>query len=106
MSVQHMTAQRGSAGENILTCTSNLSIETSSPQSPAFHLHQMLSLPDSEFLPEAHNCCADIIEESACHADLLLSLLEHGEKVFVYGSCSKPCDGVFFVVGSEERRVG
>ncbi|KAL7863849.1 hypothetical protein AOLI_G00152690 [Acnodon oligacanthus] len=85
ISTQHMTAQRRSGSENIVTCTSSLSIVTSSPQTPVFHLHRMLFLPGSEFLPETHDCCADITEEPACCADLL-SPLEHGER-------SKPCDG-------------
>ncbi|XP_075457860.1 protein NYNRIN-like isoform X2 [Ascaphus truei] len=95
LTTQHMTAQRRSGYETILTTTANLTVKYHPSHSgPAVLLHRLLSNtePDSD---HEHDCLTNITLESSPRCDLSSVPLPYGEVVFVDGSCSKPADGVF-----------
>ncbi|XP_053575174.1 uncharacterized protein LOC128664361 [Bombina bombina] len=95
LTTQHMTAQRRSGYETILTSTANLTIKYIAPTGgPAPLLHALISKCPLEH-PEDHNCIDTVHTETSPRLDLQTTPLEEGEVVFVDGSCSKPADGVY-----------
>lgn len=92
---QHMTAQRSSGYEVILTSSANLEIKYSPPNSgPIAFLHAMIIHSEDNTLEE-HDCMDIIQQDTTPRPDLLETPILGAEDVFVDGSSTRPDDRTF-----------
>jgi len=92
ITTQHMTSQRRSNYEHILTGTQNLTISTATHTNPAVHLKALLHGTElDDVVP--HDCMDIINSSSSVRTDLQQTALEHSDfTLFCDGSSMRPDD--------------
>ncbi|XP_046901067.1 uncharacterized protein LOC124484255 [Hypomesus transpacificus] len=92
ITTQHMTSQRRSNYEHILTGTQNVTISTATHTNPAVHLKTLLHGTEPEEVAP-HDCMDIINSTSSVRTDLQQTALEHNDFVlFCDGSAMRPDD--------------
>lgn len=93
ITTQHMTSQRRSNYEHILTGTQNLTISTATHTNPALHLKTLLHGVEQESEDFTNDCMELINSTSSVRADLQQTPLESNDLVlYCDGSSMRPND--------------
>lgn len=93
ITTQHMTSQRRSNYENILTATQNLTISTAAHTNPAIHLQVLLHGKENEIDEEPHDCLQLIEGATSIRSDLRQTPLPDADlTLFCDGSAMRPND--------------
>ncbi|CAJ1067426.1 Hypothetical predicted protein [Xyrichtys novacula] len=93
ITTQHMTSQRRSNYEHILTGTQNLTISTATHTNPAIHLKSLLHGDKDIDDVKEHDCMDLINSTSSVRTDLQQTPLNNGELVlYCDGSAMRPDD--------------
>lgn len=93
ITTQHMTSQRRSNYEHILTGTPNLTISTTTHKNPALHLKILLHGEEKDYENFTHDCMELINSSSSVRMDLQQTPLDNNDLIlYCDGSSMRPDD--------------